>query len=229
MDFVHYHSDEHRAQKAQAMEEAHNRLKEAEAQVAHFEQRMKTELRAFPVNWENPEFMSTRLPPPTAEKGWLSEGPTRFADQSRGTPANWDSHVNGFRAELKLANHLAEHPEAPEHVVFWGHRANEQGTDLISVTQKGEVVFYDAKYASDGRLVPIPDTGESSSWVNKPNEFSAVAISAIRNSETLGEHQSTALNHLKDGNYTVVFVTFNADFEIVGEQRISYRNGVRQK
>ena len=222
------HAEATSAQKRQAVEQAEQRIAAAKAQIAHFEQRILTELRPFPRNWDQPEFMSTRLPSPAAEEGWLSQGPTRFEDQSRGTPANWDSHVNGFRAELKLANHLAERPELPENVVYWGHRANEKGVDIISVTQKGEAAFYDAKFSSVGKVEPIPGAVDRGSWVNRADEFSHQAKMAIRNSDKLGEHQSTALENLKHGNYTIVFVSFGPDFTIVGEHRVTYRNWMPQ-
>ncbi|MEI7867579.1 MAG: hypothetical protein WCI11_06785 [Candidatus Methylumidiphilus sp.] len=219
----------------QEVNQAQERVAAAEAKIAHYEE-LITKLRLFPAKWEQQERMSERLPAPAHSEGWSYEGPKQLPDQTKGTPANWESQVNGYRAELKLANEMAEGtrrtPEGgqsePEHVVYWGHRANEHGTDIISVTKDGEVIFADAKFDGDGKVEHIPSQTKPDSWVNKPQEFLSKATEKIKVADLPENIKKTALKNLEKKNYTILFYSYGPGFTHTGQDQATYRKGVKK-
>ena len=71
-----------------------------------------------------------------------------------------NSHINGYREEIELANRLAESGRV---VLKWGDEIGKHGNDIITVHPKtGAVEFWDSKFRSN------PTTGKTSpTYTNK--------------------------------------------------------------
>lgn len=81
--------------------------------------------------------LDPRLPDPVAGVDYVPE------QLNSNNPRVRDSHVNGYVAELRLANEVAALPDTQ--VIKYGDRVGVHGSDIISVnTTTGEVTLWDS-------------------------------------------------------------------------------------
>lgn len=133
------------------------------------------------------------LPPPIAGYDYV---PSELSNAR--TPNQANSHINGYLAEVRLANEIAGQGQV---VVKWGDGAGTRGSDIISVNPStGEVALWDSKYRSASS--PLP---ESPTFANPGTRAAAVAEAerVIRSSSLSPQVRDAALRNLKDGNYTM--------------------------
>lgn len=137
-------------------------------------------------------------------------------------PSIANSHINGYVAELNLANDVANIPR--ETVVQFGDTVGSHGADIVSVDNAGNVTLWDAKYRSS-----VSNVGESPTFTPGSTALSGAvqdARSAILSAANIsGEVQQAALTNLISGNYTAITAA-------QGQARAStistFINGVKQ-
>ena len=166
-------------------------IAKAEARIAEATQAI-AEIEKHP-RYYNDVLVSEKLPDPVA--GWEYK-PNVLTG---GTDANAQSHINGFRSELRLANRVAE--QFKETVIKYGDATGTHGSDIISVRANGEVVLWDSKFHSDSSVVERSDTFDGARLENAFDEAKA----AIRNAKNLTpEQKNVALDNLDKGNFTAI-------------------------
>ncbi|USI74474.1 hemagglutinin repeat-containing protein [Sphingomonas morindae] len=104
-----------------------------------------------PVRIFNGIELDPRLPPPEAGYDYVP----KLVDSSKSNLAN--SHLNGFKAELELANTIAALPN--QQVISYGAKIGTQGADVISVdVTTGMVTLWDSKWRSASGMIKSSDT-----------------------------------------------------------------------
>jgi hypothetical protein len=135
--------------------------------------------------------LDPRLPDPVAG---LNYAPSLL---TRGTGANRQSQINGYRAELAFANTIAA--QSGYTVVYYGSNVNFRGADVIAVRSDGTVSLYDTKFRSN----PTNILG-STTFTNTTTLARAVtqAIEAIERNTTLPPAvRQLARENLRLGNF----------------------------
>jgi hypothetical protein len=161
--------------------------------------------------------VSPKLPEPWAGWGWEPEL------LATGTTAQKESHLNGYRTELNLANHVAE---GLGHAVLKHGAPNfgegRRGSDVISVDLSpegaGDVFLWDGKYLGSGK----PHRG-STTFVGGPlAEALAEATRVIGASTTLpAEVRAKALANLEAGRFTT--------FTVSSDDTVNFHSGVKKE
>ena len=121
---------------------------------------------------------------------------------SNGTPNQVNSHINGFRAELRLANELANSDRV---VLKYGDKIGAHGSDVLTVNLKtAEVELWDSKFRQ------APTSGKvSPTFTKEPALGKAIreARILVNESNTLPPKiKAMALQNLKKGNVTTYTV-----------------------
>jgi hypothetical protein len=161
--------------------------------------------------------ISTKLAEPWAGWGWE---PKALAE---GTTAQKESHLNGYRTELNLANHIAE---TLRHAVLKYGAPNfgegRHGSDVISVDLSpegaGNVFLWDGKYLSSKAKHP-----GSTTFVGEPLANAiAEAERVIGASTTLPEAvRVKALANLEAGRFTA--------FTVSSHDTVNFHSGVKKE
>lgn len=152
----------------------------------------KTDGEFAPLRASNGVELDPRLPEPVAG---LDYSP-KVLDSENPNIAN--SHINGYVAELELANQIAALPD--EIVLKYGDVIGRNGSDVISVNQKtGEVTLWDSKYRSnDVKISESPTFTIPRALENALQE----AKDAVLRSKIDADLKDKILNNLDQGNYT---------------------------
>jgi hypothetical protein len=136
--------------------------------------------------------LDPNLPPPVAGYQYSPDL------QPRATTLNQAySQWTGYQGEIKLANEVAG---LGQKVIKWGDAVGTNGNDVISVNpSNGEVNLWDNKYRSNPTTI-----GQSSTFANKAPLANAVqeAVQTINASDLPEPLKASALQNLKDGNFT---------------------------
>jgi hypothetical protein len=143
--------------------------------------------------------ISSKLPEPAA--GWGFEPKTLKG----GTDANQQSHVNGYKTELNLANHVADN--VGDTVLKFGDKPGTHGSDVIAVTPNGDVVLLDAKYLSSGKGHPASDTFMQPGPLADAIAEARRALTDTVSDRLSPEMRAKALKNLAEGNFTTLTVT----------------------
>ena len=137
--------------------------------------------------------LDARLPAPAA--GWGYQ-PT-VIDNINPNIAN--SQVNGFNAELNLANEVAALPN--QTVVKYGDVIGRNGSDVISVdTITGEVTLWDSKFRSGSTAIQESPTFTNSTTLNNARRE---AIEEIRASTLSDSIKSQAIQNIRNGTFNM--------------------------
>ncbi|MCF0265690.1 DUF637 domain-containing protein [Acinetobacter guillouiae] len=154
----------------------------------------------------NDVVLDPRLPDPAAGYGYkpkVLEG---------GTPNKQNSHVNGYKSELQLANEVAKIPN--QIVLKYGDVVGRHGSDIISVdVSTGKVFLWDSKYRSANS-----NLGVSPTFLDGPKRISAIneAQNTIRASNLPANIKLQAIDNLEKGTFTTYTVaTGNSKNSIV--------------
>ena len=151
--------------------------------------------------------ISPKLPEPWAGWDWQPK------ELRRGTDANKESHLNGYRAELNLANHIVE---TFGHTILKYGAPNtgegRHGADVISVDAEGNVYLWDSKYLRDGTTHPPSSTFsgdfKSSAFAGSTLDkalLEAISVVKSKSAPTLTPAaQARALANLAAGNFTAL-------------------------
>jgi hypothetical protein len=136
--------------------------------------------------------VDSNLPPPASGYDY-----TPSVLQGARSEAQANSHVEGYRAEIRLANEVASLDYS---VVKWGDKVGGHGSDIVSVNPRtGEVVLWDSKFrSSDVGLQQSPTFSDSSRRAAAVDE----ALKAIQSSSLAPEVKNRALQNLTGGNFT---------------------------
>ncbi|MDC5425150.1 DUF637 domain-containing protein [Acinetobacter baumannii] len=159
-------------------------------------QKIISEVKAIPVVTFNGVVLDTRLPVPAA--GYTYK--PKVLDSTNPNIAN--SHVNGYKAELRLANEVVAQPN--QVVLKYGDAIGRNGSDIISVDIKtGNVYLWDSKYRSSNSKL-----GASTTFTNSTTRTNAVneALTTIRQSNLPESVKQVALKNLNDGTFTTYTV-----------------------
>jgi filamentous hemagglutinin len=109
-----------------------------------------------------------------------------------------NSQLNGYVAELNLANQVAELPG--QTVVAYGDAVGTHGADVVSVDASGNVTLWDSKFRSSSQSIQSSPTFTPGS--DAVNNAVNQAVSAIENSNLPQSTINNALQNLQDGNFT---------------------------
>ncbi|CAG9186323.1 DUF637 domain-containing protein [Cupriavidus pampae] len=117
---------------------------------------------------------------------------------SSSNPNVANSQVNGYQAELKLANTVAALPD--QVVVKYGDAIGRHGADVISVNAAtGEVTLWDSKFRSNSANIQTSTTfNPGSAALNAAIEE---ATSAIGRSNLSSAAREQAIANLRQGNF----------------------------
>ncbi|WHA53463.1 hypothetical protein [Acinetobacter pittii] len=113
-----------------------------------------------------------------------------------------NSHVNGYKAELRLANEVVAQPN--QVVLKYGDAIGRNGSDIISVDIKtGNVYLWDSKYRSSNSKL-----GASPTFTNPTTRVNAVdeALRAVQSSNLPSSIKDIARDNLNKGTYTTYTV-----------------------
>ncbi|WP_262757178.1 VENN motif pre-toxin domain-containing protein [Acinetobacter gyllenbergii] len=113
-----------------------------------------------------------------------------------------NSHINGYKSELLLANQVAAMPD--QVVLKYGDVIGRHGADIISVNpQSGKVYLWDAKFRSSNAKLPASPT-----FTNQISRDKAVseALNAINNSNLPQNVKLKAIDNLDKGTFTTYTV-----------------------
>ena len=140
----------------------------------------------------NGKILHPDLPPPVAVLDYV---PKQLNNPNINTRY---SHINGYLAEIDLANDLAA---SGRRVLKWGDRIGKHGNDVITVNPKtGAVELWDNKFRS------TPAAGEiSPTFRNKTTLSNALeeARDYIQHSNLPPSLKTKAMNNIDKGNVTV--------------------------
>lgn len=136
--------------------------------------------------------LNPALPDPLAGLGYK---PT-ILNSSNANIAN--SQLNGYVAELNLANQVAVLPG--QTVVAYGDAVGTHGADVVSVDSSGNVTLWDSKFRSSNQVVQSSPTFTPSS--NALDNAINQAVGAIEDSNLPQSTINRALQNLQDGNFT---------------------------
>lgn len=156
--------------------------------------------------------LSPRLPDPDA--GLLYKPAELVKGKSQ---AQRDAHINGYKTEVRLANHVADN--LGEAVVKYADVSGRNYADVVSVDPEGSVTLWDSKYRSSGAAHPGSETfavepDPLSPEVLKPGETFSDAIADAADSlgrpaagDYTAEMQAKAQANLAKGNFTAYTVS----------------------
>jgi hypothetical protein len=129
----------------------------------------------------------------------LAYTPHTLSDSS---PAHAQSHIQGYRSEIRLANDIAH--QGKDEVVHYGDKIGTNHADVVSVDKKtGDVTLWDAKYRSEGSA---PNNSETFTQSGRRWDAADQAINVLRS----GQHNLPrevalkAIENLEKGNYKAV-------------------------
>ena len=115
-----------------------------------------------------------------------------------GTENNVWSHWNGYQAELRSANEIAN--TADQQVLKYGDKIGLHGADIISVDVKtGDVSFWDSKYRSNPAGIKNSPTFSGST--TRENALEEAKI-VIMNSELPDAIKYIALDNMNKKNFS---------------------------
>ena len=134
------------------------------------------------------------LPDPVAGLGYKPQ----VLNSSNPSIAN--SHVNGYKAELELANRVAATDDVT--VLKYGDEIGRHGSDVISVDSSGNITLWDSKYRSNDVAVTSSPTFKPGSQALS-NAIDEARVT-IQNSDLPADVKTQALDNLDDGNFTTV-------------------------
>jgi filamentous hemagglutinin len=131
------------------------------------------------------------VPDPAAGLNYL---PAKLDDAN---PNIANSHINGYTAELRLANEVAGLPN--QAVVKYGGVVGTHGADVVSVnTKTGEVTLWDSKFRSRNSTIDQSPTFDN----EKALRYALLdARKAIQSAKLPEPVRAVALQNLLQGNY----------------------------
>jgi hypothetical protein len=142
------------------------------------------------------------LPEPRAGRSYV---PTVISGDSEATAL---SHINGYKAEISLANRVAE---TEGHIVVkYGDAIGRHGSDVISVDPlTGAVTLWDSKWSGKGAEEEISGTFQGDPLADAIREAFAEILQADNLNQEL---KGKAVEYLKKGIFTARTVSSTGDF-----------------
>ncbi|MBB3966757.1 hemagglutinin repeat-containing protein [Rhizobium metallidurans] len=145
-----------------------------------------------PLRTVNGKSLNPKLPDPAAGYDYVPK------TISSPNPNIANSHVNGFNAEIDLANQIADLPG--QQVIRYGDAIGTHGADVISVdVNTGEVFLWDSKFRNAFRPNKSSPTFKPGSTAL--SKALAQAERTISSSNLSSQVRQTAMKNLTDGQF----------------------------
>nr|WP_246781075.1 hemagglutinin repeat-containing protein [Rhizobium sp. BK602] len=146
-----------------------------------------------PLRTINGKALNPKLPDPAAGYGYVPK--TVASDK----PNIANSHINGFNAEIDLANQIADLPG--QQVLRYGDAVGTHGADVISVdVNTGDVFLWDSKFRNS--VVSIKSSPTFTPGSNSLNNALQQAEQEIRKSTLPQSIKDKATANLDAGEFT---------------------------
>jgi len=136
----------------------------------------------------------------------------RLSPDMRGPAAGLDhfpeqQHLrDGVRGEQELANRIKEF-NPKEKIIHFGAKAGTQGPDIISVSEKGEVAFWDAKWRNrEQSIPPSRRTNPTDRSLDNLRDAERHIMDAVADGTLSKEVGAKALANLFSGNFLLCTV-----------------------